>query len=590
MNLIQILVLCTAKIFYFLVKNLSNLRKKMRASNSFIATLKETPAEAQTASHKLMLRAGLIRQLGSGLFTWLPLGLKVLRKVEEVVRDEMNKAGALEILMPNIQPADLWIESGRWSAYGKELLRLKDRHERDFCVGPTHEEVITDLARNEISSYKQLPINFYQIQTKFRDEIRPRFGIMRAREFIMKDAYSFHIDAKSLQETYDLMYQAYSNIFTRLGLEFRAVEADNGSIGGAKSHEFQVLAESGEDSIAFSTKSNYAANIEKVACLKPELNRAKPEAEFILKETPNCKTIEDLVNNFDTPIEKTLKTLIVKNSTGALVALLLRGDKTLNEIKAAKILDVEDLEFAEETEVQQAVGAGFGSLGPYNLDMPIFADYSTVNMTDFSFGANIEGKHYFGANWGRDLVEPNFVDLRFAEQGDASPDGKGILEIKKGIEVGHIFQLGNKYSQDMSAKVLNSNGKEIPMEMGCYGIGVSRIVAAAIEQNNDEKGIIWTGALAPYDVVIIEINGKKSPEVVAASNKIYDFLMQKGINTILDDRDERVGVKFKDWELIGIPSLIVIGDKNLQNGQVEFKTRKDGASQLLNLDEILTKF
>lgn len=562
----------------------------MRASNTFIPTLKEIPAEAQTASHQLMLRAGLIRQLGSGLFTWLPLGLKLLRKVEAVVRDEMNKAGALEILMPNIQPADLWIESGRWNAYGKELLRLKDRHDRDFCVGPTHEEVITDLARNEIISYKQLPINFYQIQTKFRDEIRPRFGIMRAREFIMKDAYSFHIDATSLQETYDIMYRAYTNIFTRLGLDFRAVEADNGSIGGAKSHEFQVLAESGEDSIAFSTESNYAANIEKVACLKPELKRDLPQTEFVLKETPNCKTIDDLVQNFDIPVEKTLKTLIVKNADGALVALLLRGDYKLNEIKAAKLLGVEEIEFADESEVKNAVGAGFGSLGAYKLNMPIFADYSTMNLSDFCFGANIDGKHYFGANWGRDLVEPEFADLRFAEQGDASPDGQGVLEIKKGIEVGHIFQLGNKYSKDMSAKVLDSNGKEIPMQMGCYGIGISRILAAAIEQNYDESGIVWNKELAPFDAVIVEINGKKSEKVVEASNKIYNALLEKGVDVILDDRDERAGVKFKDWELIGIPTAIIIGDKNLQNEQVEFKTRQDNKTELLNIAEILQKF
>lgn len=562
----------------------------MRASNTFIPTLKEIPAEAQTASHQLMLRAGLIRQLGSGLFTWLPLGLKLLRKVEAVVRDEMNKAGALEILMPNIQPADLWIESGRWNAYGKELLRLKDRHDRDFCVGPTHEEVITDLARNEISSYKQLPINFYQIQTKFRDEIRPRFGIMRAREFIMKDAYSFHIDATSLQETYDIMYRAYTNIFTRLGLDFRAVEADNGSIGGAKSHEFQVLAESGEDSIAFSTESNYAANIEKVACLKPELKRDLPQAEFVLKETPNCKTIDDLVQNFNIPVEKTLKTLIVKNADGALVALLLRGDYKLNEIKAAKLLGVEEIEFADESEVKQAVGAGFGSLGAYKLNMPIFADYSTMNLSDFCFGANIDGKHYFGANWGRDLAEPEFADLRFAEQGDASPDGQGVLEIKKGIEVGHIFQLGDKYSKDMSAKVLDSNGKEIPMQMGCYGIGISRILAAAIEQNYDESGIVWNKELAPFDAVIVEINGKKSEKVVEASNKIYNALLEKGVDVILDDRDERAGVKFKDWELIGIPTAIIIGDKNLQNEQVEFKTRQDNKTELLNIAEILQKF
>lgn len=562
----------------------------MRASNTFIPTLKEIPAEAQTASHQLMLRAGLIRQLGSGLFTWLPLGLKLLRKVEAVVRDEMNKAGALEILMPNIQPADLWIESGRWNAYGKELLRLKDRHDRDFCVGPTHEEVITDLARNEISSYKQLPINFYQIQTKFRDEIRPRFGIMRAREFIMKDAYSFHIDATSLQETYDIMYRAYTNIFTRLGLDFRAVEADNGSIGGAKSHEFQVLAESGEDSIAFSTESNYAANIEKVACLKPELKRDLPQAEFVLKETPNCKTIDDLVQNFNIPVEKTLKTLIVKNADGALVALLLRGDYKLNEIKAAKLLGVEEIEFADESEVKQAVGAGFGSLGAYKLNMPIFADYSTMNLSDFCFGANIDGKHYFGANWGRDLAEPEFADLRFAEQGDASPDGKGVLEIKKGIEVGHIFQLGDKYSKDMSAKVLDSNGKEIPMQMGCYGIGISRILAATIEQNYDESGIVWNKELAPFDAVIVEINGKKSEKVVEASNKIYNALLEKGVDVILDDRDERAGVKFKDWELIGIPTAIIIGDKNLQNEQVEFKTRQDNKTELLNIAEILQKF
>lgn len=562
----------------------------MRASNLFIATLKETPTEAQTQSHKLMLRAGLIRQLGSGLFTWLPLGFKVLKKVEAIVRDEMNKAGALEMLMPNIQPADLWKETGRWGDYGKELLRLKDRHDRDFCVGPTHEEVITDLARKEINSYKQLPLNFYQIQTKFRDEIRPRFGIMRAREFIMKDAYSFHIDETSMQETYDIMYTAYSNIFTRLGLEFRVVEADNGTIGGAKSHEFQVLAKSGEDEIAFSTLSSYAANIEKVACLKPELARDLPKEEFVLKDTPNCKTIQDLVENYNLDINKTIKTLIVKNATGALVALLLRGDKNLNELKAAEFLGVDFLEFAEESEVIQELGASFGSLGAYELKIPIYADYSTMNLSDFSCGANIDSKHYFGVNWGRDLPEPEFVDLRFAEEGDPSPDGKGALEIKRGIEVGHIFQLGNKYSRAMNAKVLDANGKEVAMQMGCYGIGVSRIVAAAIEQNCDEKGIVWNLALAPFEVVIVEINAKKSEKVVEASNKIYNALLDKGVDVILDDRDERAGVKFKDWELLGIPKVIIIGDKNLQKNQVEFKERKAQIIELLDVAEILRRF
>lgn len=565
----------------------------MRATQLLIATLKETPNDAQVVSHQLMLRAGLIRSLGSGLYTWLPLGLRVLRKVERIVREEMDKAGAQEVLMPGVQPGELWQESGRWEQYGRELLRLKDRHDRDFCLGPTHEEVITDLVRRELKSYKQLPANFYQVQTKFRDEIRPRFGIMRAREFIMKDAYSFHLDQASLQSTYDAMYQAYSNIFTRLGLEFRAVVADNGSIGGTGSHEFHVLAQSGEDDIVFSNESNYAANIEKAEALAPEGHYAAPQEALRQVDTPNAKTIAALVEQFDLPIEKTIKTLIVKGEADEqgqrpLIALLVRGDHELNEIKATHIEGIADpLEMAEDEEIRAAIGAGPGSLGPVNLNLRIIADRSVALMSDFAAGANIEGQHYFGINWERDLPMPEVADLRNVVEGDLSPDGHGTLHIKRGIEVGHIFQLGTKYSDAMNATVLDEAGKATPLIMGCYGIGVSRIVAAAIEQNHDENGITWPQHLAPYQVAIVPMNAHKSEAVRDASEQLYQALQQAGIDVLLDDRDERPGSKFADLELIGIPHRIVVGDRGLKNQELEYKGRQDGDAQMIPQQDII---
>src|SRR5574344_322123 len=476
----------------------------MRTSQYLLSTLKETPSDAVVISHQLMLRAGMIRRIASGLYTWLPMGLRVLRKVENVVREEMNSAGALEVLMPAIQPAELWQESGRWDEYGPELLRIKDRHDREFCVGPTHEEVITDLARNELNSYKQLPINFYQIQTKFRDEIRPRFGLMRGREFLMKDAYSFHLDQASLQETYDRMHQAYCNVFTRLGLNFRPVQADTGSIGGTGSHEFHVLAESGEDDIAFSDTSDYAANIEKAEAIPREKERGAATEELRLVDTPDAKTIAELVERYGLAIDKTVKTLVVHGAEeGQLIALIVRGDHELNEIKAANhALVASPLVFASEAEIRAAIGAGPGSLGPLNLPMTCIIDRSVALMSDFTAGANIDDKHYFGLNWERDLPLPEVADLRNVVEGDPSPDGQGTLVIKRGIEVGHIFQLGTKYSEALGCKVLGEAGKPVTLTMGCYGIGVSRVVAAAIEQNHDERGILWNDALAPFQIAI----------------------------------------------------------------------------------------
>lgn len=560
----------------------------MRASQLLIATLKETPNDAQVISHQLMLRAGLVRSLGSGLYTWLPLGLKVLRKVEKLVREEMNKAGAQEVLMPAIQPAELWQESGRWEQYGKELLRVKDRHNREFCVGPTHEEVITDLARKELRSYKQLPVNFYQIQTKFRDEIRPRFGIMRAREFIMKDAYSFHLSQECLEKTYAAMYQAYSNVFTRLGLEFRAVLADNGSIGGSGSHEFHVLASSGEDAIVFSDGSDYAANIEKASALAPTGKAAAPSQNLELVDTPKVKTIEDLVQNFNLPIEKTVKTLLVKAAEGGLIALLVRGDHELNEIKAANLSQVASpLEMATDAEIFAAVGAHPGSLGPKDLSVPVIIDRDVALMSDFAAGANQDDKHYFGLNWGRDLDLPEVADLREVVAGDLSPDGKGVLHIARGIEVGHIFQLGTQYSQAMQATVLDEQGKSAPLVMGCYGIGVSRVVAAAIEQNNDSKGINWPAAIAPFSVALVPMNAHKSELVQQVSQDLYQQLQAAGVDVLLDDRDERPGVKFADLELLGIPHRLVLGERSLKNGEVEYQGRLDETATQLNLDEIV---
>ncbi|WP_275546931.1 MULTISPECIES: proline--tRNA ligase [unclassified Pseudomonas] len=563
----------------------------MRTSQFLLSTLKENPSDAVVISHQLMLRAGMIRKLASGLYTWLPMGLRVLRKVETVVREEMNAAGALEVLMPAIQPAELWQESGRWVQYGPELLRVKDRHDREFCVGPTHEEVITELARNELNSYKQLPINFYQIQTKFRDEIRPRFGLMRGREFIMKDAYSFHADQASLQETYDRMHQAYCNVFTRLGLNFRPVQADTGSIGGTGSHEFHVLADSGEDDIAFSDSSDYAANIEKAEALPREKVRPAPSEELRLVDTPDAKTIAALVEGFNLPIEKTIKTLIVHAAEeGKLIALVVRGDHELNEIKAANLEQVANpLTMATDAELRAAIGAGAGSLGPLNLPLPVIIDRSVELMSDFAIGANIDDKHYFGVNWERDLPVPTVADLRNVVEGDPSPDGQGTLVIKRGIEVGHIFQLGTKYSEAMNCQVLGENGKPVTLTMGCYGIGVSRVVAAAIEQNFDERGIRWNDALAPFHIALVPLR-YETEQVREATDKLYAELTAAGFEVLLDDRDKKTspGIKFADMELIGIPHRVVVSDRGLAEGNLEYKSRAETEAQAVPLAEILS--
>ncbi|MCG7897841.1 MAG: proline--tRNA ligase [Candidatus Thiodiazotropha lotti] len=564
----------------------------MRTSQFPLHTVKETPADAETASHQLMLRAGLIRKLASGLYTWLPLGLRVLRKVERIVRQEMNRAGALEVLMPTVQPAELWQESGRWEQYGPELLRLHDRHQRDFCYGPTHEEIITDLARNELRSYKQLPVNFYQIQTKFRDEVRPRFGVMRAREFLMKDAYSFHLDHASLQQTYDQMHQAYSRIFSRCGLDFRPVAADTGSIGGNASHEFHVLAESGEDAIAFSSGSDYAANIELAEAVAVEQTNSDGDEPMSLVDTPDAKTIQELVEQFDQPIDHTVKTLVVKateESDVSLIALLVRGDHELNEIKAEKLEEVATpLCFATEEEIRESLGAGPGSLGPVNLTIPIIVDRSVAEMKDFSAGANQDGKHLFHIQWGRDLEQPARVaDLRNVQEGDPSPDGEGTLTIARGIEVGHIFQLGDKYSQALNATVLDENGKAVVMTMGCYGIGVTRVVAAAIEQHHDDRGIIWPNSLAPFQVALCPMKMSKSERVRETVEKLYEQLNAVGIEVLLDDRDVRPGFMFADMELIGIPHRIVVGDKSLDQGQVEYRARGDSENQFIPVTDIV---
>lgn len=563
----------------------------MRTSHYLLSTLKETPADAEIVSHQLMLRAGMIRKLASGLYDWMPTGVRVLRKIENIVREEMDNAGALEISMPVVQPADLWLESGRWEQYGPELLRFADRGERPFVLGPTHEEVVTDIVRNEITSYKQLPLNLYQIQTKFRDEVRPRFGVMRSREFIMKDAYSFHISQASLQETYDRMYEAYSKIFSRIGLDFRPVLADTGSIGGNASHEFQVLADSGEDDIVFSTVSDYAANIELAEAILPATPRGAATEALRLVDTPNAKTIAELVEQFNLPIEKTVKTLIVhgtKESGHDLVALLVRGDHELNEIKAEKCAIVATpLVFATEAEIRQAVNAGPGSLGPINLPIPVIIDRSVSVMSDFGAGANIDGKHYFGINWERDLPMAEIADIRNVVEGDPSPDGQGTLLIKRGIEVGHIFQLGKKYSEALKATVQNEEGHNQVVTMGCYGIGITRIVAAAIEQNHDARGIIWPAAIAPFQVAILPMNMHRSYRVKEVADKLYDELRAQGIDVLFDDRKERPGVMFADMELIGIPHTIVIGDRNLDNNQIEYKARRSDDKSLINVDDVV---
>jgi prolyl-tRNA synthetase len=567
----------------------------MRASRFLISTKKETPADAEVISHQLMLRAGLIRKLASGLYNWMPMGLRVLRKVEAIVREEMNNAGAQELSMPVVQPAELWEESGRWQQYGGELLRIKDRHNRDFCLGPTHEEVITDLARNELSSYKQLPINFYQIQTKFRDERRPRFGIMRAREFLMKDAYSFHANQDSLDETYELMHTAYTQIFTRLGLDFRSVQADSGSIGGNASNEFHVLADSGEDDIAFSTGSSYAANIELAEALAPTGERPAPVGDMQEVATPDQTSIEEVSAFLSISANQTLKTLIVLGETNEkdnednnvpLIALVLRGDHSLNEIKAEKIPGVASpLIMASEEQVKTTIGAEVGSLGPVGLDIPCYVDRSAALLANFVCGANKDGFHLTNVNWERDLPIDHITDLRNVQEGDLSPDGKGTIEIKRGIEVGHIFKLGNKYSSAMKATVLNENGKATVMEMGCYGIGVSRVVAAAIEQNYDDKGIIWPQAIAPFQVALVPLNMHKSELVAEKTEALYAQLIQLGVDVLMDDRNERPGFKFADMELIGIPHRLVISDRGLKNGTLEYKGRADTENQDISVDD-----
>jgi prolyl-tRNA synthetase len=549
----------------------------MRVSAFFLSTLKEAPAEAELVSHKLMVRAGLIKKLGSGLYTWMPLGLRVLRKVEAIVRAEMNNAGAVELLMPAIQPAELWQESGRWDQYGPLMLRIKDRHERDYCFGPTHEEVITDIARKEIRSYRQLPVNFYQIQTKFRDEIRPRFGVMRAREFIMKDAYSFHADYPDLEREYRNMYETYTRIFQRLGLRFRAVAADTGSIGGTWSHEFSVLAESGEDAIAFCPNSDYAANVELAEALPPSTVRAAPAQSMQKVATPGARTIDEVSALLRVPPQNIVKTLMVVTGDDLEYLLLLRGDHMLNEVKAAKKFTLNGgFRFASEGEIRARLGAAPGSIGPVGADLPVIADRALLAMSDFVCGANQDGYHYRGVNFVRDLPEAEeYVDIRNVLEGDPSPDGKGTLSIRRGIEVGHIFQLRAKYSEAMSATYLDESGQARPLEMGCYGIGVSRIVAAAIEQNNDPRGILWPTALAPFQVAIAPIGWGKSAEVRAQAERLHDELSRAQIEVLLDDRDERPGVMFADLELIGIPHRVNVGERSLKQGLVEYQARTE---------------
>lgn len=566
----------------------------MRSSQYLLSTIKETPADAEVISHKLMLRAGMIRRVASGMYTYLPTGVRVLRKVEQIVREEMNKAGAIEVLMPMVQPAELWQESGRWDKMDAELLRFKDRHTRDFVLGPTHEEVITDLVRREITSYKQLPLSLYQIQTKFRDERRPRFGVMRAREFLMKDAYSFHLSQDSLQQTYNAMYQAYCNIFSRLGLDFRPVLADTGAIGGSMSHEFHVLAASGEDAIAFSDESDYAANIEMAEALAPQGERAAATQALAEVATPDAKTVADVAALLQQDMALVSKTLIVyaaktdDKAPQTLVALVLRGDHELNEIKAEKLPQIQSpLVFASEEEIRAAIGAGPGSLGPVGMPIPVIVDRSAAHLSDFICGANKDGYHLTGVNWDRDIKDYIVADLRNIVEGDASPCGKGKLVVKRGIEVGHIFQLGDRYSQALKAGVLNEEGKHQIMTMGCYGVGVSRIIAAAIEQNNDEYGIIWPDAIAPFQIALIPMNMHKSVRIEEATVRLYNELTAAGFEVLFDDRKERPGVMFADMELMGIPHSIVVGERNLDNQQVEYKNRRSGEKEMLDISAVV---
>ncbi|PTR07951.1 prolyl-tRNA synthetase [Nitrosospira sp. Nsp5] len=559
----------------------------MRVSGFFISTLKEAPAEAELVSHKLMLRAGLIKRLGSGLYTWMPLGLRVLRKVENIVREEMDKSGAVELLMPAVQPAELWQETGRWDVFGPQMLKIKDRHQRDFCFGPTHEEVITDIARREIKSYRQLPFTFYQIQTKFRDEIRPRFGVMRAREFIMKDAYSFHAGIDSLEKTYRIMHDAYQRIFTRMGLRFRAVTADTGAIGGSGSQEFHVLADSGEDAIVFCPDSDYAANIEMAESLRPAQSREAADGIMRKVETTGIKTCQEVAAFLNLPVEYTVKTLAVI-ANDRMYLLLLRGDHHLNETKVRKIPFLTDFRLATEAEILAGTDSPPGYIGPVGLKLPVIADYSVREMSNFVCGANEENYHLTHVNFDRDAKEPDYtLDIRNVVSGDLSPDGGGRLEICRGIEVGHIFQLRTKYSEAMKAGYLDESGQSKPMEMGCYGIGVSRIVAAAIEQSHDERGIVFSDAIAPFQVAIVPIGLKKNTQVRVETEKLYTEIVNAGIDVLLDDRDERPGVMFADMELIGIPHRIVIGERGLKEGNVEYQGRQDEKSQAVPLQDII---
>ena len=560
----------------------------MKSSDYLISTVKEAPNDAKIISHQLMIRAGLISKLASGLYSYLPIGLKIIQKVEKIIREEMNKSMALELLMPVAQPAELWQESKRWEEYGPELLRFQDRHERDFCMGPTHEEVITNIAKQYIRSYKQLPINFYQIQTKFRDEIRPRFGVMRSREFIMKDAYSFHMDEESLGETYQVMHQTYCNIFDRLGLDYRPVLADSGAIGGDSSHEFHVLAESGEDAICFSDSSDYAANIERAETL-PQGDPDAPAEELKIVKTPNVKTINDVCSLLNVKPESSIKTLVVVGEEDNLVSLVLRGDHELNEVKASKIEGIKQpLQMADEDEVVKQLGCNFGSIGVVNLDIPILVDYAAACLSDFVCGANENDKHYTGVNWERDVKQIISCDLRNIVAGDPSPDGQGFIEIKRGIEVGHIFQLGTKYSDSMNANVIGEDGRAVNMNMGCYGIGVTRIIAASIEQNHDDRGIIFPKAIAPFELVIVPINYNKSSRVRELADQLYNDCQQNNIDVLLDDRKERPGIMFADSELLGIPHRFVISDTHADNGKIEYKSRAQSEKDEIDFNDAVS--
>lgn len=559
----------------------------MRATSFHISTSKETPNDAEIISHQLMLRAGMIRRLAAGLYSWMPVGLRVARKVERIVREEMDRSGAVELLMPAVQPAELWQESGRWEKYGPELLRLHDRHERAYCVGPTHEEVITDIARRELRSYRQLPANFYQIQTKFRDEIRPRFGVMRAREFVMKDAYSFHVNEESLVEMFEHMHSTYCRIFDRIGLQYRPVDADSGSIGGARSREFMVIADSGEDGIAVSTEGGFAANVEKAEAITTD-KRGEAGKSMEKVATPNVHTMQEVSDLLGMQLTEGVKTLVVKGAEEPVVALVLRGDHELNAIKAEHLDMVQaPLEFADEKDIRKAIGCGPGSIGPVDLKIPYIVDRAAAALTDFSSGANEDGFHYVGVNWERDIPEPQVADIRNVVDGDPNPEGAGTLKIQRGIEVGHIFQLGTTYSEPMQATILDENGKNQIMHMGCYGIGITRIVAAAIEQGNDDKGILWPLSIAPFEVAINPIHMQKSPEVEEAATKLYEELLDAGMDVLFDDRQARPGVMFAEMELLGIPHRLVVSDKGLAKNELEYKGRSDEAAEHISRDNIV---